>query len=60
INDADILEIDLASGLIKNITQNQEYKTEGFPEFLRELVQRGGLMNYIKYRQQGTVSQQDK
>ncbi|MDD3087881.1 MAG: 3-isopropylmalate dehydratase small subunit [Candidatus Omnitrophica bacterium] len=60
INDADILEIDLASGLIKNITQNQEYKTEGFPEFLRELVQRGGLMNYIKYRQQGIVSQQDK
>jgi len=48
IKEGDLLEIDLASGIIKNITQDQEYQTQGFPEFLQELVAKGGLMNYIK------------
>ena len=48
INDGDIIEIDLASGIIKNITQSETYKTQGFPGFLQELVEKGGLMNYIK------------
>jgi len=51
INEGDILEIDLGSGVIKNITQGKEYKTQAFPEFLQELVEKGGLMNYIKSRQ---------
>jgi len=46
----DIIEIDLAGGIIKNITQGQNYKTEAFPEFLRDIVEEGGLMNYIKKR----------
>jgi 3-isopropylmalate/(R)-2-methylmalate dehydratase small subunit len=48
INEGDLLEIDLASGIIKNITQGKDYKTQPFPEFLQEIVQEGGLMNYIK------------
>jgi 3-isopropylmalate/(R)-2-methylmalate dehydratase small subunit len=47
IKEGDMLEIDLTSGIIKNITQHQTYKTEAFPEFLQELVADGGLMNYI-------------
>lgn len=50
IKAGDIVEIDLAAGLIKNITQGQNYKTEAFPEFLRDIVEEGGLMNYIKKR----------
>jgi len=46
----DIIEIDLAAGLIKNITQGRNYKTEAFPEFLQDIVEEGGLMNYIKKR----------
>ncbi|MBN2831029.1 MAG: 3-isopropylmalate dehydratase small subunit [Candidatus Omnitrophica bacterium] len=53
IKEGDMLEIDLAGGIIKNITQGQTYKTQSFPEFLQELVKKGGLMNYIKYGQQG-------
>ncbi|PIP19254.1 MAG: 3-isopropylmalate dehydratase small subunit [Candidatus Omnitrophica bacterium CG08_land_8_20_14_0_20_41_16] len=53
IKEGDLVEIDLASGIIRNITQSQTYKTQGFPEFLQEIVKEGGLMNYIKYRQQG-------
>ncbi|MFA4853799.1 MAG: 3-isopropylmalate dehydratase small subunit [Candidatus Omnitrophota bacterium] len=50
INAGDIIEIDLTSGIIKNITQNQDYKTQAFPEFLQDIVEEGGLMNYIKKR----------
>jgi len=51
IKEGDTIEIDLVNGLIKNLTQNQTYKTQGFPEFLRELVQDGGLMNWIKKKE---------
>ncbi|MDD5097739.1 MAG: 3-isopropylmalate dehydratase small subunit [Candidatus Omnitrophica bacterium] len=48
INQGDIIEIDLSTGIIKNITQNQNYKTQAFPEFLQEIVQSGGLINWVK------------
>lgn len=49
INDGDILEIDLASGIIKNRSKNNEkYKTQPFPEFLQKIIKQGGLMNYFK------------
>ena len=48
INEGDLLEIDLASGIIKNLTQNKDYKTEPFPEFLQEIVKIGGLMSWVK------------
>jgi len=52
INDGDSLEIDLTGGIIKNLSTNQAYKTEPFPEFLQEIVEQGGLMNYIKKHSQ--------
>jgi 3-isopropylmalate/(R)-2-methylmalate dehydratase small subunit len=48
INHGDIIEIDLTSGVIKNITQGKDYKTQAFPEFLQQIVESGGLINYIK------------
>jgi 3-isopropylmalate/(R)-2-methylmalate dehydratase small subunit len=48
LNDGDLIEIDLASGVIKNINQDKNYKTQAFPEFLQQIVQSGGLINYIK------------
>ncbi len=48
INDGDSLEIDLSAGVIKNITTGTIYKTQAFPEFLQEIVQDGGLMNWMK------------
>jgi 3-isopropylmalate/(R)-2-methylmalate dehydratase small subunit len=50
IADGDELEIDLATGSIKNLTKNEQYKTQEFPAFLQELVSEGGLMKYIKKR----------
>lgn len=48
IKDGDSLEIDLVSGIIKNLSTNEVYKTAPFPEFLQEIIKEGGLMNYIK------------
>lgn len=48
INDGDSLEIDLSSGIIKNLSQNQTYTTQAFPEFLQEIVRQAGLMPWLK------------
>ncbi len=48
IKDGDTLEIDLTDGIIRNLSQNQTYKTEPFPEFLQSIVSHGGLMNWMK------------
>lgn len=48
IKQGDILEIDLERGIIKNLTQDKIYKTAAFPKFLQEIVEKGGLMNWIK------------
>jgi len=52
INDGDSLEIDLANGIIKNLSQNQTYKTQPFPEFLQEIVEKGGLMHWIRVKRE--------
>jgi len=57
IDNGDEIEIDLSVGVIKNITKDQVYKTQAFPEFLQELVSKGGLMNYIKESHKVTKSQ---
>ena len=48
IADSDSLEIDLAEGTIKNVTQNRVYKTQAFPQFLQNLISHGGLMQWVK------------
>jgi len=50
IKDADLLEVDLAKGIIKNLTNNRIYKTQSFPEFLQGIIKAGGLINWIKRR----------
>jgi len=48
ISDSDELEIDTASGIIKNITKNKTYKSTIFPDFMQEIISSGGLMEYAK------------
>jgi len=52
IEDGDMLEIDLTSGIIKNLSQNEIYKTQAFPEFLQSIVNHGGLINWIKAKKE--------
>lgn len=48
IDAGDELEIDFTSGVIKNLTKNQEYQGEPFPEFMQKIINANGLVNYIK------------
>jgi len=55
ISDGDSLEIDLSNGIIKNLSKNKTYNTVAFPKFLQEIVQSGGLMNWVKLKERGQV-----
>ncbi|GAG38337.1 unnamed protein product, partial [marine sediment metagenome] len=48
IKEGDELEVNLAKGEIKNLTQKKTYKSIPFAEFMQELVQSGGLMKWIR------------
>lgn len=50
ISDGDLLEIDLSSGIIKNLSKSQTFKTQPFPKFLQEIIKQGGLMRWMKFR----------
>ena len=46
----DELEIDLGTGVVRNVTRGAEYRAEPFPEFMQRLIAAGGLINYAKKR----------
>ncbi len=54
IRDQDELEIDLSSGLVKNISRNASYRTQAFPGFLQEIVECEGLLNWVKSKKRST------
>lgn len=47
IDSGDELEVDFSTGLIKNLTKNQEYQGEAFPEFMQNIIDNDGLVGYI-------------
>jgi 3-isopropylmalate/(R)-2-methylmalate dehydratase small subunit len=44
----DNAEVDLEKGTIKNVHTGAIYQAEPFPPFLREIIDAGGLINFIK------------
>ena len=48
IEAGDEVSIDFDSGIITNITKNETYKAEPFPEFVKKIISSDGLMNSIK------------
>jgi 3-isopropylmalate/(R)-2-methylmalate dehydratase small subunit len=48
IDAGDELEVDFSTGLIKNLTKNQEYQGEAFPEFMKKIIDNDGLIGYIR------------
>jgi 3-isopropylmalate/(R)-2-methylmalate dehydratase small subunit len=50
IDAGDEVSIDFDSGIITNITKNETYKAEPFPEFVKKIISSDGLMNSIKNR----------
>jgi len=50
IEAGDEIGIDIGSGIIKNLTKGETYKTEPLPEFMQGLIESGGLVEYVKRR----------
>ena len=48
IEAGDELEVDFKSGVIKNLTKNESYQGQGFPEFMQKIIDNDGLIGYIK------------
>lgn len=44
----DDIEVDVNEGIIYNKTQDQSYKTDKFADFMQEIVNSGGLMEWTK------------
>lgn len=48
IEEGDHIEVDFESGVITNSTKNQTYRATPLPEFVRGIVEAGGLIGYAK------------
>lgn len=47
IAEGDQVEVDFDSGLITNLTKNETYRGQAFPEFMQKIIKAEGLINYI-------------
>ena len=52
IEAGDKLEVNFDTGVIKNLTKNEEYQGEAFPEFMQKIINSTGLIGYIKNSQE--------
>ena len=50
INAGDEVEVDLATGTIKNLSNGKTFTAKPYPDFMSELIAAGGLIEYTKKR----------
>ena len=48
IDAGDEVSVDFDTGIITNVTKNETYQAEPFPEFIKDMISKGGLMASIK------------
>jgi len=48
IEEGDIVSVDVDNGIIRNVTKGTEFKAQPFPEFIKEIMKYGGLINYVR------------
>ena len=53
ISEGDMIEVDLATSVITNLTKNEAYKARPFPDFMHQIISAGGLMNYVMKKYAG-------
>ena len=46
----DVIEVDTASGIVRNVTKDRKYRIEKYPLFMQKIIKAGGLMSSIKKR----------
>ena len=50
IDEGDEVEIDFDTGIIHNVTKDEEYKGQPFPAFMQKIIDAEGLINYINQK----------
>ncbi|MGE5577902.1 MAG: 3-isopropylmalate dehydratase small subunit [Syntrophothermus sp.] len=50
IRAGDELEVDSTKGVIRNITRGETYQVAPFPEFMQQIMAKGGLIEYVRER----------
>ena len=53
IQNGDKVSVDFASGLITDETTGQSFQANPFPAFINNIIEKGGLLPYLKARQKG-------
>ncbi len=48
--EGDELAVDSAQGIIKNLTKNETYQATPVPEFMQQIIDAGGLIDYVSKR----------
>ncbi len=48
IADGDEVKIDFDTGVITNVTKNETYKAQPFPQFIKDIINANGLLNSLK------------
>ena len=48
IESGDNVEVNFDTGVITNLTKNETYQAEPFPDFIQNIINAGGLLNSIK------------
>lgn len=48
IDEGDEVEIDPGTGVIRDLTKGTQFQAKAFPEFLQEIISRGGLRAYAE------------
>ena len=47
ISEGDVVEADMDNGIIRNLTTGEEFTAAPFPEFVRKIIENGGLVESI-------------
>jgi 3-isopropylmalate/(R)-2-methylmalate dehydratase small subunit len=50
IEQGDEVEVEPATGTIRNLTRGESYRAQPFPDFLQRIIDRGGLLAYVEER----------
>jgi 3-isopropylmalate/(R)-2-methylmalate dehydratase small subunit len=50
IREGDRVEVEPASGTIRNLSRGETYQAEPFPDFLQRIIDQGGLLAYVEER----------
>jgi 3-isopropylmalate/(R)-2-methylmalate dehydratase small subunit len=48
VTEGDEIEVDASSGIIKNLSTNKEFTAKPIPKFMRDLIEKGGLVEWTK------------